>query len=199
MKYVIMSDGKMNRWKEKHNIPKHLMKIKGETLLQRIVRQVKNNDKDAEIIITSHNKKYDIDGAIRYEPLDNKIEIDRFTYELIDDNCCFLYGDTYYTDSCIKKIMNTVTNELIFYGNNVSIIALVVKDKLLMKRCIDQVKKDYLNGKLEECTGWQLYYQYLKIKRIKDSNENYFVKVNDGTQGFNTYEEYENFIREELS
>ena len=194
MKYIVMSDGRMTRWKEKHNIPKHLMKINGETLLQRIVRQVKSVDRNAEIIITSHNPLYEVEGAVRYEPVNNRIEIDRFTYELINSDCCFLYGDTCYTDTCIRNVMDCNTNELMFYGNDNSIVALVVKNETVMKKCIAEVRQDYFRGLMPECKGWQLYYKYCRTLE-EDEARKRFVFVNDGTQGFNTYEEYQQFIK----
>ena len=97
MKYIIMADGKGTRWNNYGNTTKHLYEINGESLLARTVRLLRENNV-SDIIITSHNPKYEIDGAKRYEPKNNVLEIDRFTYELIEDDVCFLYGDTFYTE-----------------------------------------------------------------------------------------------------
>ena len=91
MLYIIMADGKGLRWNNYNDIPKHLITIDGESLLSRTVRLIKEREPEAEIVITSHNPQYEIDGARRYEPKNNVLEIDRFTAELIDDNICFLY------------------------------------------------------------------------------------------------------------
>ena len=117
MKYVVMADGKGTRWNNYMNIPKHLVKVDGETIIGRTVRLLNEYDDSAEVIVTSHDPRYEFEGATRYEPINNVLEIDRFTYELIENNMCFLYGDTYYTEDAIKSIVNTKTDELLFFGN----------------------------------------------------------------------------------
>lgn len=86
MRYVIMADGKMTRWASSYGVPKHLLPIGDEALLGRLVRQIRENDPDAEVIVTSHDPRYGDYGATRYEPQNNVLEIDRFTQELIGDN-----------------------------------------------------------------------------------------------------------------
>ena len=65
MKYIIMADGKGTRWNNYHNIPKHLIEIGGETLLARTVRLLRENDARADIVITSHDPRYEVPGARR--------------------------------------------------------------------------------------------------------------------------------------
>ena len=79
-----MCDGKGTRWKNYKDIPKHFVKINGEPLIKRTVRQLNERENNCEIIITSHDKRYEIEGSTRYEPLNNVLEIDRFTEELIE-------------------------------------------------------------------------------------------------------------------
>ena len=128
MKYIIMADGKGRRWNNFDNIPKHLIEINGETLLSRTVRLLKEFNSDAEVIITSHDPRYEVEGARRYEPRNNMLEIDRFTEELIEDDICFLYGDTYYSEKAMETITTTEADDLMFFGNGKAIVAIKVKD-----------------------------------------------------------------------
>ena len=105
MKYIIMADGKGTRWNNYNNIPKHFIEVDGEMLLARTVRLLHLFDKECEVIITSHDERYEVEGATRYEPKENVLEIDRFTRELIEDNICFLYGDTYYSEESIMFLL----------------------------------------------------------------------------------------------
>jgi len=89
MKYVIMADGKGKRWNNYDNIPKHFVVVNGEMVIARVVRLIRKFDKDADVIITSHDPRYEIEGARRYEPKNNVLEIDRFTEELIEIICVF--------------------------------------------------------------------------------------------------------------
>ena len=64
MKYVIMAGGPATRWKNYQNTTKHLIKIGNENLLERIVRQLKENNAE-EIYIISDNPLYEVEGATR--------------------------------------------------------------------------------------------------------------------------------------
>ena len=113
-----MADGKGSRWNNFLGHDKHDIRIGGETLLERTVRLVHENDASAEVIITSHNAALSIDGAQRYEPKNNVLEIDRFTAELIGDDMCFLYGDVLYSEEAVRVIVGSRGREtLLFCGS----------------------------------------------------------------------------------
>ena len=198
MKYIIMADGKGTRWNNYKNVPKHLVDVDGEVLLARTVRLLQEYDSASEIIITSHDQRYEFEGATRYEPKNNKLEIDRFTYELIEDNICFLYGDTYYTDEAIKKIINTNTEDLLFFGNARSIVAIKVENAALFKEHIDRVKDLYLKGKIETCKGWQVYQSYQNLEFDKKQIADKFIVLDEKTNDYNTPEEYEKRIKKRM-
>lgn len=189
MKYIIMADGKGTRWQNYNDIPKHFIEIGGETLLGRTVRLLNEGDKDADVIITSHDPRYDVPGARRYEPLNNHLEIDRFTEELIEDNVCFLYGDTYYSQEAMDTILQTETDEMIFFGNERSIVAIKVKDGELFRSHVDNVRRLFLEGKIEKCIGWQVYQSFTGLpfgeKKIGPS----YIVLADGTEDFNSPED----------
>ena len=190
MKYIIMADGNGTRWNNYKGIPKHLIRINGETLLERLVGQLKKYDKESEVVITSHDKRYEVKGATRYEPLNNHLEIDRFTYELIDDGVCFLYGDTYYSSKAIKTIINTSTDKVLFFGTKESIIAIKVEQKDVFKKHIDRVKKLFLEGKIKDCKGWHVYQSYenldFDVKKIAGN----YILISDNSRDYNTPADY---------
>ncbi len=192
MKYIIMADGKGTRWVDPKGLPKHLVKVNGETILERTVRLIKKHDKNSEIIITSHDKRYDIEGASRYEPENNNLEIDRFTEELIANDVCFIYGDTYYTDKEMGIITNKKLNigEMDFFGNSKSIVAIKVYDGNLFKSHVENVRNLFLKGVIKKCIGWQVYASYNNSSYEEKTIGNNFIVLNDGTIDFNEYEEY---------
>ena len=195
-RYVIMANGKGMRWQNFTDRPKHLLEIDGETLLKRCVRLLCEYDPGCEIIITATDDRYDVDGARRHEPLNNKFEIDRFTYELIDDDVCFLYGDTYYTDAAIEQIVACSGDGLLFLGNTERIIAVKVLDGDVMRKHVDRVKGLFLNGELADCKGWQVYQSFNGLPfGVKVILENY-VLIEDGTRDFNYPDDYLKFMCE---
>ncbi len=190
MKYIIMADGKGTRWNNYHNIPKHLIEIDGETLLARTVRLLRENDALADIVITSHDPRYEVPGARRYEPQNNHLEIDRFTEELIADDVCFLYGDTFYSESVIQKIADTPAEKLLFFGNERSIVAIKVADGALFRQHVDRVRALFLAGKIEKCIGWQVYQSFEGLPFGEKTIAADYILIQDGTEDFNSPADY---------
>ena len=190
MKYIIMADGKGTRWNNYHNIPKHLIEIDGETLLARTVRLLRENDARADIVITSHDPRYEVPGARRYEPQNNHLEIDRFTEELIADDVCFLYGDTFYSESVIQKIADTPAEKLLFFGNERSIVAIKVADGALFRQHVDRVRALFLAGKIEKCIGWQVYQSFEGLPFGEKTIAAAYILIQDGTEDFNSSADY---------
>lgn len=56
MRYIIMAAGKGTRWNNHLGVPKHLVKINGETLLGRTTRLLKENDINNYVITTSDSR-----------------------------------------------------------------------------------------------------------------------------------------------
>ena len=71
MRFVIMADGQGTRWNNYMGIPKHLIEIDGEPIIARTVRLLneiaKERGEDADVIITSHDARYDFPGSRRHE------------------------------------------------------------------------------------------------------------------------------------
>lgn len=190
MKYIIMADGKGTRWGNYQDKPKHLIEIDGETLLGRTVRLLKEKDPECEVVITSHDKRYEFEGATRYEPQNNHLEIDRFTEELIADDICFLYGDTYYAEDAIEAITGTDAEDILFFGNERAIVAIKVSDGRLFKHHVDRVRKLFIEGKIEKCIGWQVYQSFLSLPFGEKKIDAKFILLKDGTEDFNSPDDY---------
>ena len=190
MKYIIMADGKGTRWQNYNDIPKHFIEINGETLLARTVRLLKQGDPGCEVIITSHDPRYEVEGATRYEPKNNHLEIDRFTEELIADNVCFLYGDTYYSEEAAETIIKTVADDILFFGNRRSIVAVKVADGELFRSHVDRVRQLFMEGKIEKCIGWQVYQSFMGLPFGDKKIESKYIILEDSTEDFNSPEDY---------
>lgn len=197
MKYIIMADGKGRRWQNYMGLDKHCIPIDGETIMERTVRLLREYDAVAEVIVTSHNKALNIKGAERYEPKNNVYEIDRFTEELIADNVCFLYGDVFYAEETISRIVNDRSDEaVLFFGNEKSICAVLVRDGKLFASLVDGVRTLFVSGEIAECKGWQVYHLHASLPLESRDIGEHFVNVSLLTCDFNAPEDYERFVKE---
>ena len=193
MRFVIMADGQGTRWNNYMGVPKHLALVDGEPVIGRTVRLLQEVAEEPEIIITSHDPRYEFEGAVRHEPENNIYEIDRFTKELVCDDMCFLYGDTIYDRKVLAAIAESHPDDILFYGNSKSVVAVRIGDAELFRKHFDRVRTLFVDGTIEKCKGWQVYQsvtgQDLTQKPVIGDK---FVLVDEHTTDINTPEEYRN-------
>lgn len=186
-----MADGKGNRWNNYNDIPKHFIRIGEETLLERTVRLIKEREPTSDVFITSHDPRYEVEGAKRYEPQNNVLEIDRFTEELIEDNICFLYGDTFYSEEAMERITKEDVEDILFFGNERSIVAIKVKDGELFRYHVNHVRQLFLQDKIKSCKGWQVYQSFLNLPYDEKQICEKYVYIKDQTRDFNSPKDLE--------
>lgn len=196
MRYVIMANGKGRRWNNYQGIPKHLISIGGETLLQRTTRLVRQLDPQAEVVITSHNPACVAEGARRYEPLRSEREIDRFCVELVQDGVCFLYGDAFYSEETLAQVASAAVDDLLFFGNAETIVAVKVASGQRMLECLADLDRSIETGVIADAKGWQLYHCLLGMPLEGKAVAGKFVVLEDHTTDFNRPEDYKQFLEQ---
>ncbi|MDO4501616.1 MAG: NTP transferase domain-containing protein [Coriobacteriia bacterium] len=194
MRYVIMANGKGTRWNNYDGIPKHLINIGGETLLQRTTRLVHAFDPQAEVVITSHNPDCVAQGARRYEPLRSEREIDRFCVELVQDGVCFLYGDAFYSTDTIRQVVEASVEDMLFFGNPATIVAVKVAQGECMLEHLRDIDRLIEQGAIADAKGWQLYHHLMGMPLDGKDIAGKFVVLEDRTTDFNRPEDYEQFV-----
>ena len=206
MKYIILADNNKKEFKT----PKQLTEVNGEPLIKRTIRLLKENGVE-DIIITSHDKRFDNLGAERYEPLNNHFSwdtgegywLDAFTYELLNEPVTFLFGDVYFSEKAIKTIIESETDSTLLFcsyeNQNDKYIkeydetfAYKVVDYELFKKHIDILKEIKDSGTYwREPIVWELY------RSINNQDIGYhqltknYVIINDETEDIDSVEEIE--------
>lgn len=105
MRWFILANGEGTRWNNYLGVPKQLITFNNETLLERMVRLLKENGQNDIYIIG----KFKVEGAKNYIPdfisEIPKYDISKYLWDDID-KFVLLYGDCYYTDEIIKDIIS---------------------------------------------------------------------------------------------
>lgn len=197
MTYIILADSNnIHSFKT----PRQLIEINGEKLIQRTIRLLKENG-IKDIIVTSHDKRFDNLGAVRYEPLFNDYKpkegkgywLSAFPIELIDEPLTFLLGDVYYSENAIKTIVKTKTASILFFctskkdgysdkyiKNHDEPLGFKVEDYNLFKNSIYEVKRLKNLGKINrEPITWELYRFINNIDVNKHELINNYIAIND--------------------
>lgn len=194
VRYVIMANGKGSRWGGHLGIPKQLIEFGGESLLARITRQVSELDPGTDVVVSSSDPRHDTRGARRHEPIHNEIELDRFVDELLVDNTCFLYGDTFYTDAALHRIVSSQDEPLAFFGDTQSVAGISCRDAGIMRHHLRTVRQAYLAGEISNCIGWQVYQSYTGQLHEPLTIGAEYQDLGGQIAGFNSPEDLRKFI-----
>lgn len=121
MKYIIMCGGEYNEFKT----PKQLIKIKGEVLVERTIRQLKENG-ITDIAISTNDERFNylgveiIHNINKYSHHNYDLEIINSEYSwlnaypVMNISCCYLHGDVYFSNEAIKKIVEVEVEDTLF-------------------------------------------------------------------------------------
>lgn len=207
MKYIILCDSDNV---EPFVEPRQLSMVKGERLIERTIRLLKENGV-ADIMITSHDSRFDNLGAERYEPLYNDYRpregkgywVSAFPIELLDKPVCFLLGDVYYSENAIKTIVESNTNSVLFFCTYQNKDERYIKhhdeplgfkaiDYAMFKEHIERMKDFKASGKApREPIAWELYRslnnQPLTIHQMTTN----YIAINDETCDVDRLEDVE--------
>jgi hypothetical protein len=161
MRVIILADGSAKRWTL--STPKHLISVNGEVLLHRTVRQLIERG-ETDIWITSHDDRYCVPGTIRFEPSDNRFQIDQFYacsslwLGCVNKPVVFLYGDVYFSDKAIDVILSSIVNDhLYFQRTRASKITgkewkegfgAKVQDTVMFHNALSLLRQDLVAGKI---------------------------------------------------
>ncbi len=207
MKYIILADSDNV---EPFTEPRQLTKINGETLVGRTIRLLKEKGIE-EVLITSHDNRFDNLGATRYEPKYNDWKpkenkgywLSAFPIELLNEPVTFLLGDVYYSKDAIKTIVNSKTDYILFYCTSRKCgysdkyvkhhdepLGFKIENWTAFKKGIEDVKKLKDIGKTRrEPIMWELYRYLNNIDiNVHELKENY-IPINDETCDIDTEED----------
>lgn len=117
MKYIILANSNDKTF----DVPRQLVEINGETLIGRTIRLLKENGVK-DILITASDERFKEYGEV-YTP--NKSDynygngtgywLNAFPYELLNEPVCFIWGDVYFSEEAIKRIVNINSNDDLFF------------------------------------------------------------------------------------
>jgi GTP:adenosylcobinamide-phosphate guanylyltransferase len=214
MRAIIMCDGKAMRWyeeiQEKYwaDTEKQLVEVDGEPILHRTVRLLIENGAE-DIWITSHNPKFEVKGTKRYAPYNNQYEIDKFyackSIWKTTDTTVFVYGDVFYTEEAMKKIVSIDCTDFLFYGifhlshftgHGGEIFAVKVKDHDFFRENCEYIRMKHIYEKYR-CSAWDLYRAMNGIRGEALGHHlpyAHFIGIDDFTDDFDTPEHYNHWL-----
>ena len=118
MKYIIMAGGEYRNF----DIPKPLLEVKGEKLIERTIRLLKENGVN-DIYISSNNPMFDKYAERLENPNNDFIVFNGKStgywldaFYPIGEQVCYIFGDVYFSPDAIRTIVNFNGTENTLFG-----------------------------------------------------------------------------------
>lgn len=210
---IIVSAGEGTRWGKYMGIDKSDVVIeKDEPILRRTIRQVQAHGADVAI----YSKKRDVYG-FKTNPPQNKPEWGEANklFSCLDSwnengRTIILFGDTYFTEGAIDKIMQHDKNGFWVFGRpfdskttgkpygEIYALSFYPEDKERLLFALNRVSKLEERGVIEKANVWAVYRAMLKLpddimhEHIVGSN---FVNIDDWTEDFDYPHDYDVFMQ----
>lgn len=184
MKYIIMCGGNYPQFEK----PKQLLEVAGEVLVERTIRLLKENGVN-DIAISTNNPAFDYLEIEKIRHKNNYFQNDGKrnsksskswlnAYCPIEEPACYLHGDCYYSEECIKTIIATPVKNTMFFAvpdrndgrKNRNIkgrepLAYKVENQQIFREAINKLFKMIDEGKfISDPISWNLYRQLNGIK-----------------------------------
>ena len=197
MRYVILCDSDNV---EPFTEPRQFSMVNGEPLIKRTIRLLKENGVQ-DIVVTSHDKRFDDLGVVRHEPMQNDYKprenkgywLSAFPVELMGEPVTFLLGYVYYSEKAIKTIIENNTDTVLFFCSYKNTdqryikhhdepFAFKVTDCDMFKEHIARVKTLFDEGKTgRHPIAWELYRSLNGLDVNRHVMTDNYIAINDET------------------
>lgn len=209
MKALIIAAGESERWQNFLGVPKHLVTLCGERLIDRTVRLLRENGvTDIRIVVRDTiDTRYKVPGARVVNASQDYLEYDvdkvRSSQHLWgEDGTLVLWGDVFFTDEAMKTICENRDEFQLFcrftgssitgkpWGEPFAMrIMPSVYDK--MKSVLNDLAVQHKEGLIKRSGGWEIYreFQGANWKWPKDSGN--ATVIDDWTDDFDFPNDWE--------
>ena len=210
---IIICGGEATRWNNYLGVPKHLIKIEDETLIGRLVRQLKSEEREIYIVTKKKDKRYDIEGSKQYvAKIDykNNADADKFlsSKSLWNKNgrTIVFYGDVWFSDEAIETILAHKGKDWILFGRSTASSitgcgygecfaqSFYPKDLAIHEQNLHKIARAYQSNAIDRCGGWEHYRAMAGLPLKGHKIRGFFKNINDFTEDFDTPEDYISWI-----
>lgn len=204
MKYIIMCGGTYPDWTH----PKQLSVIKGEPIVSRTIRLLRENGIN-DIAISSNNPAFEGLGVpvLRHENqyIEGKQSLWVDCFFPMEEPCCYIFGDVVFSPDAIRTIIKTETNDIEFFASAkpfawgypkrwVEPFAFKVINQEHLKEAVRETRELAKDNRFKRSPlSWELW-QVIKKTPINVYVENYKV-INDYSCDIDKPEDIEKFTR----
>ena len=204
-KYILLCGGMNSKEQKRFDKPRHLLEIKGEPIVARTIRLLRERGVEDIAISTDAPELFEGFGVqiIKrcFEP--DSLWIECFPF--VPDSVCYLFGDVIFSPEAIKKIVETETEDIEFFASAPPFptiykkrwaepFAFKVKDTQRLFKAIDDTHMLWTLYKAfkREPIAWELW-QVIKRTPLNIIDYTNYTVINDYTCDIDEPEDIKNF------
>ena len=187
MKILILACGSQGRFLYKDYGIKQLLKINGETLIDRMIRQCKPYSKPC---VVSWREELVRPDADYFTPVNCLYVVDTLLdcEAMYEEQTVVLLGDVYYTDDCFRQIME-YKGQTAFFTDLNDIFAISFNKDFDLNFYVKKTYHDFL-----ETEPKQPYIRFMHLWKSMGAGWGMLHLICDQTQDFDVESEYEDFL-----
>jgi hypothetical protein len=215
---IIICAGDGTRWNNHQGVPKHLLKIEGEILVERLVKQLRvYEETKIKVVVKEKDKRYKIKGSKLFVADLNKENVDADKFLSSEKlwnkkgRTIVFYGDVWFSDEAIKRIMGHDDEDWILFGRHhaskitgcpwgecfaQSFLPHSISEH---KQNLHKIASEYKNGNLKRCGGWEHYRAMAGLELNDHIIGERFFNIDDYTDDFDLPEDLSRWNRKRLS
>ncbi len=205
MKYILLCGGMNSKEQKRFDKPRHLLEIKGEPIVARTIRLLRENGVFDISISTDAPELFEGFGVqiIKrcFNPNSSWLECFPSTLE----STCFIFGDVVFSPKAIKKIVESETSSIEFFASAPPFpiqykkrwaepFAFKAKDTHLLFKAIEDtyILRDHYHAFKREPIAWELW-QVIKSTPLNIIDYTNYTVINDYTCDIDEPEDIKNF------
>jgi hypothetical protein len=195
---IVLAAGEGKRWNNYTGVPKHLLEIDGESLIQRTTRQISAYADRTFVVGTDNSYKTEFSELFIPEKKKSPLEMHKFSSseELWSERTVLLFGDAYYTDEAISTIVQDTEDFTFFLRSGASSFTQKPYGEIYAFSFLDSIHETLrksINTLLDQhdiysAGGWSLMRHLLGIShrsRTKDHlTKGHYIEIDDWTEDF---------------
>lgn len=204
---VVMAAGEGSRWGNHLGVPKHLIPIGGETLIQRTVRLLRQHVSEVWVVARGGEQLYRCHEGHTYtvDPLDSDMDKFYSSRRLWQGrHAVIAYGDVYFTEQAIETCCAPTESWRLYcrpYASNITgspwgecfAYSVPVEDQEWFTDRIEWLAGMHTLGAVGRVGGWELYRALLHQDPTVHHMKDHYVEIDDETDDFDYPSDYDMF------
>jgi hypothetical protein len=225
MRLIILCAGRQTRWKRSLK-QKYLVPIGDEPLLHNTIRRFRIGTPDLDIVVVLHPDAPDIerdDVGVFRPPRDQLCDEHKITSSLpvwAPDHNILVFGDVFFTDAAIYKILANDADEIIWFGRpgasaltgskyqEIFGLSFPTTHAVRLVKAAQRIRTAFRMRRLSRAKAWEVYWLVngyppyrvspggrIRLPKPGVNIERNFVVIDDLTDDFDTPVEYMNWLK----